>query len=85
MVGKCQLEVKITHSEMGREQALTSLVHCLDDQRFWGVLELAVQDAFRDSVKQITGETHNYQISVKEHDLLRHLREKEERYAKEDG
>ena len=83
MVGKCQLEVRITHPEQGREQALDTLVICLEDQRFWDILEPALQDAFRNSVREVTGNTHAYEVTVKEHDLLRHIREKAERYAQE--
>ncbi len=83
MVGKCQLEVRITHPEQGREQALISLIQCLEDRRFWNILEPAIQEAFCQSVKVVTGSYHDYQIAVKEHDLLRHIREKAERYAEE--
>jgi hypothetical protein len=83
MVGKCQLEVRITHPEQGREQAIDTLLYCLEDQRFWDILEPALQEAFRHSVQEVTGKAHQYDLMVKEHDLLRHIREKAERYAQE--
>lgn len=83
MVGKCQIEIRITHPEKGREQALNSLLQCLEDRHFWEILEPAIQDAFCESVHDITGSYHDYQITVKEHDLLRHIREKAERYVQE--
>ena len=83
MVGKCQLEVRITHPEQGRESAIATLLYCLEDRRFWNILEPALQEAFRHSVQEFTGNGHDYEITVREHDLLRHIREKAERYAPE--
>ncbi len=80
MMNKCQIEVKVTHAERGRQQAINALMRCLEEERFWTILTADYQASFRRAVQELTGESLAYQITVEEHDLMRYLRQKAERY-----
>lgn len=80
MYSKCQLEVKITYSGENTQEAIKAIMVCLEDDRFWARLQGAFQQDFRDAVLEMTGESHDYMVAVEEHDLLRYLRKKAERY-----
>ncbi len=80
MHNKCQLEVKITHSGENSQKAIEAVLTCLEDDRFWARLQTSFQQDFRDAVREMTGESHDYTVAVEEHDLLRYLRMKAQRY-----
>ena len=80
MQNKCQLEVKVTHSGENTQKAIEAVMACLEDDRFWTKLQTAFQQDFRDAVRELTGENHDYMVAVEEHDFLRYLRKKAERY-----
>ena len=44
----------VTHPEEGQGQALDALLECLENERFWQVLEPAMANVFRETVQIIT-------------------------------